>query len=425
MSTTLFSQLFFMMVLLHFAVEWWLSRRQVSAVQAHRATVPTHFTSTLPLEQHQKAADYTTAKQQVGQIEQLYGTLLLLFWTLGGGLQWLDQLWRGMEIDPLYHGVGFILSFTLSGAILSTPFSLYSTFRLEARFGFNHTTPAIYLSDLFKQTLLALVLGTPLIMMVLWLMGMASPLWWLQVWSVWMGFTLLMIWAWPTFLAPLFNTFTPLENEALADRIGNLLKEAGFDCDGIFVVDGSKRSGHGNAYFTGLGKKRRIVFYDTLLETLSEDEILAVLAHELGHFNRGHIKKRLLLSGLFSLASLALLAWLIEQPWFYQGLGVATPSDHAALVLFLVASSVFTFWIQPIMAAYSRKHEFEADDFAASHAQAADLISALVALYRENASTVTPDPLYSAYHDSHPPAPVRIAHLEQNPSFKSNPDIET
>jgi STE24 endopeptidase len=411
-TTTLFTNLFLLMVGLHLLVEWWLSRRQVHAVLSHRETVPDHFTKTLTQEQHQKAADYTAAKQRLGQLEMVYGAILLIFWTIGGGLEWLDQYWTTLQLNPLYHGVGFILSFSLIGGLLGLPFALYQTFWLEAEFEFNHTTPALYLSDTLKQILLALLIGTPLLLLILWLMGLAASLWWLQVWSVWMGFTLLMIWAWPTFLAPLFNTFTPLENEALSERIEHLLQQAGFDCDGIFVVDGSKRSGHGNAYFTGLGKKRRIVFYDTLLETLSENEILAVLAHELGHFKRGHIKKRLLLSGLFALAALALLAWLIEQNWFYQGLGISTPSDHAALVLFLAASSVFTFWIQPMMAAYSRKHEFEADDFAATHAQADDLVSALVALYRENASTVTPDPLYSAYHDSHPPAPVRIAHLK-------------
>ncbi len=409
----LFSALFIAMVTLHLLIELWLSARQVRSVRHYRGSVPEHFSTILTLEAHQKAADYTTARQQLGQIEQLYGTVLLLAWTLGGGLEWLDQLWRSAGIDPLYLGIGFILSLLIITAVLEAPFSLYRTFVLEARFGFNHTTTALYLSDLAKQFLLTLLIGGPFIALILWLMGIASPLWWLQVWAVWMGFSLLMLWAWPTFLAPLFNQFTPLENEQLASRIEALLQAAGFDCDGIFVMDGSKRSGHGNAYFTGLGKKRRIVFYDTLLETLSEEEILAVLAHELGHFHNNHIKKRLLLAALTTLVSLAILGWLIEQHWFYHGLGMSTPSDHAALVLFLTASAPFTFWMQPMMAAYSRKHEFEADDFAADHTEARDLISALASLYRENAATVTPDRLYSAYHDSHPPAPVRIAHLEK------------
>ncbi|MBT3307996.1 MAG: M48 family metallopeptidase [Gammaproteobacteria bacterium] len=401
------------MVTIHLLLELWLSARQVRSVQQHRPTVPEHFSDNLTLEAHQKAADYTTARQKLGQIELLYGTVLLLAWTLGGGLQWLDQLWRGFGFEPLYLGVGFILSLMLIGTLLELPFSLYRTFILEAQFGFNRTTRATYIGDLGKQFLLLLLIGAPFVGVILWLMGLASPYWWLQVWAVWMGFTLLMIWAWPTFLAPLFNKFSPLENENLANRIEALLQQAGFDCDGIFIMDGSKRSGHGNAYFTGLGKKRRIVFYDTLLETLSEEEVLAVLAHELGHFHNNHIKKRLLLGAATTLFSLAILGWLIEQPWFYQGLGMDTPSHHAALVLFLTASAPFTFWLQPMMAAYSRKHEFEADDFAAEHTAAKDLITALAALYRENASTVTPDWLYSAYHDSHPPAPVRIAHLEQ------------
>ncbi len=411
-SNQLFTAIFILLLTLNTLVEWWLSRRQVRSVQQHRAAVPSHFSDTLPLDKHQKAADYTSAKQQLGQIELLYGTALLLYWTIGGGLEWLDHGWRATGMEHLYLGVGFILSFFIVGTLLGLPFAIYNTFVLESKFDFNRTTASIFITDMAKQLLLSLVIGIPLLLLILWLMGEATPLWWLKVWIVWMGFTLLMIWAWPTFLAPLFNKFTPLENEELAGKIEELLQQAGFDCDGIFVVDGSKRSGHGNAYFTGLGKKRRIVFYDTLLETLSDNEILAVLAHELGHFRNGHIKKRLLLTATISLVALALLGWLIEQSWFYQGLGITMKSDHAALVLFLVASPAFSFWIQPIMAAYSRKHEFEADDFAAEHAQAADLVSALVALYRENASTVTPDHIYSAYHDSHPPAPVRIAHLE-------------
>lgn len=402
------------MVAVHLLIEWWLSSRQIASVQRHRGAVPSHFTDTLTLEEHQKAADYTTAKQRLGQLEQIYGTILLIGWTVGGGLELVDQSWRGFEMDLLYLGVGVILSFSIISSILGMPFSIYSTFYLEADFGFNRTTVATYITDIIKQLILSLLIGVPLLMLVLWLMSAADPLWWLKVWAVWMGFTLLMIWAWPTFLAPIFNKFTPLENEELTEKIEKLLQAAGFDCDGIFVMDGSKRSGHGNAYFTGLGKKRRIVFFDTLLETLSHEEILAVLAHELGHFKNGHIKKRLILTAAISLVALAILGWLIEQNWFYQGLGMSNKSSHAALMLFMMASPAFSFWISPIMAAYSRKHEFEADDFAAEHAEASDLTSALVSLYRENASTVTPDHIYSAYHDSHPPAPVRIAHLEKS-----------
>ncbi|MBC8519868.1 MAG: M48 family metallopeptidase [Gammaproteobacteria bacterium] len=402
------------MVAVHLLIEWWLSSRQIASVQKNRSAVPSHFTDTLTLEEHHKAADYTTAKQKLGQIEQIYGTILLIGWTVGGGLEWLDQSWHGFEMELLYLGIGVILSFSIISSILGMPFSIYNTFYLEAGFGFNRTTVSTYITDIIKQLILSLLIGVPLLMLILWLMSAADPLWWLKVWAVWMGFTLLMIWAWPTFLAPIFNKFTPLENEELTEKIENLLQTAGFDCDGIFVMDGSKRSGHGNAYFTGLGKKRRIVFFDTLLETLSHAEILAVLAHELGHFKNGHIKKRLILTAALSLVALAILGWLIEQTWFYQGLGMSTKSSHAALMLFMMASPAFSFWISPIMAAYSRKHEFEADDFAAEHADASALTSALVALYRENAATVTPDHLYSAYHDSHPPAPVRISHLEKS-----------
>ncbi len=401
------------MLILHTAVEWWLSIRQIRSVRNHRGAVPEAFQDHLTLEVHQKAADYTIAKEQFGHKTMIYGVLLLLVWTLGGGLEWLDQLWRGVVENPLWAGVGFLLSFALIGGVLELPFSIYSTFKIEGKFGFNRTTVGTFISDLIKQTLLLAILGGGLAFVVLWLMGQAGEFWWLQVWAVWMAFSLFLFWAYPTWIAPLFNKFKPLEDIALKEQIENLLHEAGFDCDGIFVVDGSKRSSHGNAYFTGLGKKRRIVFYDTLLESLKGDEILAVLAHELGHFKHNHIKKRIALSAFVSLAALAVLAWLIDQAWFYQGLGVSTPSNHAALVLFMIVIPLFTFFLSPVMATYSRKHEFEADAFAAEKTDGEDLIHALVSMYRENAATVTPDELYSAFHDSHPPASIRIDHLRE------------
>lgn len=407
----LFTLLFLGMLLISTAIELWLVRRQIRHVAAHRDQVPGAFAERISLSAHQRAADYTMSKSRLRRYELVYGALVLLGLTLGGGLQWLDQLWRGFALHPLLTGTGFILSVVLLTALLDLPFSFYRTFRLEQRFGFNRTTPGLFVVDLLKQALLLLLLGLPLAALVLWLMQSAGQWWWLYVWLVWSGFTLLMLWAYPAVIAPLFNKFSPLEDEQLRQRIDNLLQRCGFTSNGIFVMDGSRRSSHGNAYFSGLGNNKRIVFFDTLLESLGGDEIEAVLAHELGHFRRKHIRKRLVLMMLMSLAGLALLGWLIQQPWFFNGLGVSTPSVHAALVLFLLVMPVFSFFIQPLMAFAMRKHEFEADEFAADHAEARDLIAALVKLYEENASTLTPDPIFSAFHDSHPPAPVRIAHL--------------
>jgi STE24 endopeptidase len=291
------------------------------------------------------------------------------------------------------------------------PFSLYHTFVIEERFGFNKTTPVTFIGDLAKQGLLMLLLGVPLTWAALWLMQGSGELWWLYLWLLWAGFSLLMFWAYPAVIAPLFNKFTPLDNEQLQQRIQALLDRCGFKSKGIFVMDGSRRSGHGNAYFTGMGRNKRIVFFDTLLETLEADEIEAVLAHELGHFKRRHVQKRIVIMMLMSLGGLALLGWLIQQTWFYQGLGVTQPSNHLALLLFLMVTPVFTLFLQPLASWFSRRHEFEADDYAASQSSAGYLIRALVKLYKENANTLTPDPLYSAFYDSHPPAPVRVAHL--------------
>lgn len=406
-----FTLLFLLMLALSLGVEIWLARRQARHVQTHRAALPEAFVGQISLEAHQKAADYTLGKLKLGHYERLYGAVILLLFTLGGGLNLLDQLWQGLGLGALWLGVGFILSLLLISSLLELPFTLYRTFRLEQAFGFNRTTPAIFISDMLKQGLLLLVLGIPLIALVLWLMQSAGTLWWLYVWVVWSGFTLLMLWAYPAFIAPLFNRFEPLQDEQLRQRIDALLQRCGFTSQGIFVMDGSRRSAHGNAYFSGTGNNKRIVFFDTLLESLNGDEIEAVLAHELGHFRRKHVRSRLIQMMLMSFVGLALLGWLIQQAWFFSALGVTEPSTHAALVLFLLVMPVFSFFIQPLMALSMRKHEFEADDFAAEQASAEDLIRALVKLYKENASTLTPDPLYSAWHDSHPPAPVRIAQL--------------
>jgi STE24 endopeptidase len=392
-------------------VRLWLARRQIHSVSAHRGRVPEAFAGKIPPEAHQRAADYTLSKTRQGRLELVYDSLLLLGWTLGGGLQWLDDLWRGAGWTPLNSGVAVILSAFAIMALLELPFSLYHTFVIEERFGFNKTTPGTFIADLCKQALLMLILGAPLAWAALWLMQESGRLWWFYLWLLWAGFSLLMLWAYPAVIAPLFNKFTLLDNEQLRQRIQTLLQRCGFRSKGIYVMDGSRRSGHGNAYFTGMGQNKRIVFFDTLLETLEADEIEAVLAHELGHFKRKHVQKRIVVMMLISLAGLAALGWLIQQPWFYHGLGVTQPSNHLALMLFLMVSPVFTLFLQPLSSWFSRKHEFEADDYAASQTAASDLVRALVKLYRENASTLTPDPLYSAFYDSHPPAPVRVAHL--------------
>jgi STE24 endopeptidase len=305
-----------------------------------------------------------------------------------------------------------IFSLTVISSLLNLPFSLYQTFVIEERFGFNQTTIKTWLLDLLKTALLVAALGIPLLAAILWLMNQAGAQWWIYAWLLWMGFSLVLMWAYPAFIAPLFNKFSPLEDEALRERIEKLLRRCGFTSRGVFVVDGSRRSSHGNAYFTGFGRNKRIVFYDTLLESLSADEVEAVLAHELGHFKRNHLKKSLLLSGAFSLLGFALLAWLMRSDWFYSALGVEVASTHTALILFVLVMPVFTYFINPLFSALSRKHEFEADEFAHFNSDYKALISALVNLYRDNASTLTPDPLHSMFYDSHPPATIRINRLE-------------
>ncbi|MEE9342480.1 MAG: M48 family metallopeptidase, partial [Gammaproteobacteria bacterium] len=406
-----FTWLFLIALVLSLVLKLWLSHRQISHVTRHRPQVPDEFAGRIPLHEHQKAADYTTTNSRFGRFSLIIDTLLLIGWTLGGGLQFLHNLWSGLSGSPIMTGIAFIVSAFMLMGLLDLPATLYHTFVIEERFGFNKMTVPTFFSDLLKQTALTLAFGVPLAWVALTLMDKAGSLWWLYLWAVWMGFSLLMMWAYPAFIAPLFNKFTPLEDDALKNRIQTLLTKCGFTSQGIFVMDGSRRSGHGNAYFTGMGNNKRIVFFDTLLESLDEDEIEAVLAHELGHFKRKHIVKRIFSMMVISLAGLALLGWLTQQDWFFNGLGAQTTSNAMALMLFLLVSPVFTLFMQPISAWFSRKQEFEADDYAASQSDASKLIQALVKLYKENASTLTPDPLYSAFYDSHPPAPVRIAHL--------------
>lgn len=392
-------------------LEYWLDQRQIRHVSARRSKVPDEFADRITLPEHQKAADYTIARVRFSAVGQIVGVLFLLVWTLGGGIDVLDQFWRGQELNVVWTGVLVMLSVLVISELIELPISAYRTFYIEQRFGFNKSTVGLFLGDTAKQVLLTAIIGAPLLWVILWLMQHMGEQWWLYVWAVWMGFSLFMMWAYPAFIAPLFNKFSPLENSELRTRIENLLKRCGFTSNGIFIMDGSRRSSHGNAYFTGLGKNKRIVFFDTLLESLDPEETEAVLAHELGHFKHKHIQKRILSMAVMSLLGLALLGYLMQQDAFYSGLGVHQPSQYAALILFMMVMPLFSIYLQPIFSWFSRKHEFEADAFAAEQSNANRLIQALVKLYKENASTLTPDPLYSAFHDSHPPAPVRIAHL--------------
>jgi STE24 endopeptidase len=406
-----FTILFLVLLGLALAVELWLANRHIRHIAANRNRVPAAFQDSIALPEHQKAADYTIAHTRFGRIEDVYGTLLLALWTVGGGLEWLDRGVRDFGWSELATGTVFMLAVFLVMGLLELPLSLYQTFVIENRFGFNKTTPGLFVADLIKKTILLTALGAPLVLAALWLMQETGALWWVYVWLLWSGFTLFLVWAYPSLIAPIFNKFTPLKEGGVRARIQSLLERTGFRARGIFVMDGSRRSSHGNAYFTGFGKTKRIVFFDTLLNHLGEREIEAVLAHELGHFKRHHVLKRMLLTFGFSLVGLALLGRLVEQPWFYIGLGVSTPSTHAALALFMLAGPVFTFFLQPLLAWSSRRYEYEADSFAAEQTDAGELVRALVKLYRENASTLTPDPLHSAFYDSHPPAALRIAHL--------------
>ena len=415
-----FTSVFLVALTISLIVQLWLTFRHIKHVSAHHDAVPSAFSNKISLEDHQKAAKYTLAKSRFGITELMLGSLLLLGWTLGGGLNFIDEIWQSMGMSDLITGVTTLVSVFIIISLLEIPLALYSTFVIEEKFGFNKSTIRLFISDRLKQTAITILLGVPLAFLVVWLMESSGSLWWLYVWLVWTVFTLFLMWVYPSWIAPLFNKFTPLDNNELIQRINNLLLRCGFSSNGVFIMDGSKRSGHGNAYFTGFGTQKRIVFFDTLLRTLDSDEIEAVLAHELGHFKHKHVIKRIVTMTLMSLLSLALLGWLMQQTWFYTGLGVATPSTHMALLLFLLVMPVFSFFLQPVSTFFMRKHEFEADSYAAKQTNALHLIQALVKLYSENASTLTPDPLFSAFHDSHPPAPVRIAFLSSKLNKTAN-----
>ncbi len=393
-------------------VRFWLGNRHIHHIQTNRNQVPKAFSNTISLEAHQKAADYSTAKTKLALTESLAQAIFLLILTIGGGLQWLDQLWLACLPDHnIIRGALVICSTLVISSIVELPFDYYHTFTIDEKFGFNKMTPKMFISDLIKHGLLGIALGAPILLIALWLMRSAGEYWWFYLWLVWSVFNIVMLAIYPTYIAPLFNKFTPLADISLKNRIERLLSKCGFKSQGLFVMDGSTRSGHGNAYFTGFGSSKRVVFFYTLLDKLNEDEIEAVLAHELGHFKHQHVIKRVIMMFLISLIGLAILGWLINQSWFYAGLGITTPSHHMALLLFLLVSPIFLYLLRPIMASYSRKNEFEADRYAATHANAQHLIEALVKLYRDNASTLTPDPLYSNFYDSHPPASIRISKL--------------
>ncbi len=418
MTSTAFTFLFATALAASVAARLWLARRQIVHVEAHRETVPDAFTARIGADAHRKAADYTVAKQRVAIAHTLVDAFLLAALTLGGGVAMVIALTETMGVGPMPRDLLLFAAVGLLGAAVNLPFSWWHTFRIEARFGFNRMSFPFWVADLAKGTFLALLLGVPLLSLILWLMEASGPNWWLLAWAAWMGFQLLLLVLYPSVIAPLFNKFTPLPDSPVRERVEALLARCGFRNAGLYVMDGSKRSGHGNAYFTGFGRTKRIVFFDTLIERLAPDEIEAVLAHELGHYKLRHIAKRIAWSAGLSLLILALLAWLAREPWFYAGLGippdllpVALARPGVALLLFMLALPVFTMILEPLGAFYSRRHEFEADAFATRHVSVAALTQALVKLYEDNATTLTPDPLHSAFYDSHPPAAVRVAHL--------------
>ncbi len=416
MTAAHFSAIFLALLIFSTGFAAYLSWRHITHIRAHRADVPAEFSGTITLEAHQKAADYTVARQQLGLYESAVDLALMVALTLGGGMYFIHSLAAKWFSGPYTLGLATVAGFAIVSAIVSTPFDLYRTFVTEARFGFNKTTWPLYCLDALKGLALSAVIGIPLLLVVFWLMEKMGALWWLYVWLVWLAFSLAMLAIYPNYIAPLFNKFNPLADASLKARIEALLTRCGFSSSGLFVMDGSKRSSHGNAYFTGFGKTKRIVFFDTLIERLTPPEIEAVLAHELGHFKRKHIVKMIIGQFALTFVVLALMGWVIDKPWFYEGLGFplngVAPHVAISLLLFFLALPAFTFWLTPLASLISRKHEFEADAYAVAQTRADDLVTALVKLYRDNASTLTPDPLHSAVYDSHPPASIRIAHLK-------------
>jgi STE24 endopeptidase len=396
-------------------VKFWLATRQIRHVARHRDAVPAAFAQAITLAAHQKAADYTIAKTRFGMLEMVWGAMVLLGWTLLGGLDLLNRLLLDALGGGMWQQLALLAAFALIGGLLELPFTLWQTFRLEERFGFNKMTWRLWLADSVKALLLGAAIGLPIAALILWLMGAAGPLWWLWAWGAWMGFNLLLMLVYPTFIAPIFNKFQPLDDATLKARVTALMKRCGFAAKGLFVMDGSTRSAHANAYFTGFGASKRVVFYDTLLRQLDAGEVEAVLAHELGHFKYRHVLKRMAAMFALSLAGFALLGWLSGHAWFYTGLGVqpnmTAPNDALAILLFMLAVPVFGFFVAPLPALISRRHEFEADAYAVAQTNGADLSRALLKLYQDNASTLTPDPVFVKFYYSHPPASERLARM--------------
>jgi STE24 endopeptidase len=411
-----FTALFCALLVLSLLVRTVLASRQIRHVARHRGAVPPAFSDTISIAAHQKAADYTITKSRFGMLETAIDAALLLGWTLLGGLDWLNQTLLAAMGSGMWQQLALAASFVVIGGLITLPLGWYSTFRIEERFGFNKMTLSLWLADLFKGTLVGALIGLPIAALMLWLMGTAGSIWWLWAWGVWMAFNLLALVLYPTVIAPLFNKFEPLSDETIKARVNALMQRCGFAAKGLFVMDGSKRSAHANAYFTGFGAAKRVVFFDTLLRQLSPGEIDAVLAHELGHYKRRHILKRIALMFSLSLVGFALLGWVSGQAWFYSGLGVTpsmeAPNDALALLLFLMVVPLFTFFLSPLMAQLSRRHEFEADAYAKAQTSGTDLASALLKLYKDNASTLTPDPLYARFYYSHPPASERLFRLQ-------------
>ncbi len=395
------------------ATRLWLASRHVNYVNAHRDRVPDAFAAEIGLDAHRKAADYTCAKTRFAMVEIVFGAAVLLVLTFGGALQWLHEVSSAWLPEGVGRGLLLLVLVGALMTVLELPFGLYRTFVIESRFGFNKMTPGLYVLDFAKSIALALAFGLPLGAIVLWLMERAGGYWWLYAWLTWIAFNLFMVAVYPTWIAPLFNRFSPMQDPELKERVERLMSRCGFKVKGLMVMDGSRRSTHGNAYFTGFGTSKRIVFFDTLLARLNAGEVEAVLAHELGHFKLRHVVKRMAWLAVASLFTLWLLGWIMQAPWFYHGLGVRTPSTAMALILFAIVLPQFTILLQPLGALLSRRHEFEADRYAAEHASARDLVSALTKLYRDNAATLTPDPLHSVFYDSHPPAVARIARLQK------------
>ncbi|MDO8456286.1 MAG: M48 family metallopeptidase [Burkholderiaceae bacterium] len=416
--STALTLIFAAALVLGLLVKFWLASRQIRYVALHRDHVPQAFAQSITLVAHQKAADYTLAKARFGLLELAFGTVVLVAWTLLGGLDALNTHllgWLGNAYAGMAQQLALLIGFIAIGGLIELPFTLYQTFVLEERFGFNKMTLKLWLLDALKSSVIGALIGLPLAALILWLMGATGGLWWLWTWCVWMGFNLLLLVLYPTFIAPLFNKFQPLEDETLKARVTALMQRCGFAAKGLFVMDGSKRSGHANAYFTGFGAAKRVVFFDTLLAKLSPAEVDAVLAHELGHFKHKHVIKRIVAMFAMSLAGFALLGWLSTQVWFYTGLGVmpnmTVPNNALALLLLLLVMPVFSFFISPLFAQLSRKHEFEADAYAMEQTAGSDLASALLKLYEDNASTLTPDPIYVRFYYSHPPASERLARM--------------